>query len=176
MLQQVLVEKEEVNQASLVSVGRVVIERERRAKDSMRKRVGRTDESLTKLKAMCCELKVSRPITLSLRESVCYRPLPLLISSHVVLEVVPWMVSYRESPSAEDGSLDCVVGTLQLQTCRSLVVIQLTNCLTSDAAGELNVLHHEGDSLGVQRTEIAVLEDARQVGLGSFLQSKESLR
>ena len=45
--------------------------------------------------------------------------------------------------------------------------------LTADAAGELDVLGHDGDPLGVDGAEVGVLEEGDEVGLGGFLQSTE---
>jgi len=45
--------------------------------------------------------------------------------------------------------------------------------LASDAPGQLDVLRHDGDSLGVDGAEIGVLEEADQVGLASLLQSHD---
>ena len=42
--------------------------------------------------------------------------------------------------------------------------------LCADAASELDVLWHDRDALGVDGTQIGVLEEAYQVGLGCFLQ------
>jgi hypothetical protein len=42
--------------------------------------------------------------------------------------------------------------------------------LATDAAGELDVLGHDGDALGVDGAEVGVLEEADQVRLGSLLQ------
>ncbi|KAH9394929.1 hypothetical protein TYRP_004992 [Tyrophagus putrescentiae] len=42
--------------------------------------------------------------------------------------------------------------------------------LTTDAAGELNVLGHDGHSLGVDGAQVGVLEEADQVGLAGLLQ------
>lgn len=41
--------------------------------------------------------------------------------------------------------------------------------LTADAAGQLHVLGHDGDPLGVKGTQVGVLEQAHEVGLGSLL-------
>ena len=48
--------------------------------------------------------------------------------------------------------------------------------LTADAAGELDVLGHDGDPLGVDGAEVGVLEERDEVGLGGFLQSTEVLK
>jgi hypothetical protein len=42
--------------------------------------------------------------------------------------------------------------------------------LPADAAGELDVLGHDGDALGVDGAEVGVLEQADEVGLGGLLQ------
>ena len=48
--------------------------------------------------------------------------------------------------------------------------------LSTDAAGELDVLGHDGDALGVDGAEVGVLEDADDVGLGGFLEGQKGLR
>ena len=45
--------------------------------------------------------------------------------------------------------------------------------LSTDAAGELNVLWHDGDTLGVDGAQVGVLEETNEVGLGSLLKSKD---
>ena len=45
--------------------------------------------------------------------------------------------------------------------------------LTADAAGKLDVLWHDGDTLGVDGTEVGVLEEANEVGLGCLLEGKD---
>ena len=42
--------------------------------------------------------------------------------------------------------------------------------LTSDSSGQLNVLWHDGDSLGMDGTQVGVFEQADHVGFGSLLQ------
>ena len=39
--------------------------------------------------------------------------------------------------------------------------------LSTDAAGQLDVLGHDGDTLGVDGAQVGVLEQTDQVGLGS---------
>jgi len=46
--------------------------------------------------------------------------------------------------------------------------------LTTDAAGKLDVLGHDGDTLGVDGSQIGVLEQTNQVGLSSLLESQDS--
>jgi len=43
----------------------------------------------------------------------------------------------------------------------------------ANPAGELHVLGHDGDALGVDRTHVGVLKEANDVGLGGLLQGKE---
>ena len=45
--------------------------------------------------------------------------------------------------------------------------------LSADAAGQLNVLGHDGDSLGVDGAQVGVFEETDQVGLAGFLQSHD---
>jgi hypothetical protein len=46
--------------------------------------------------------------------------------------------------------------------------------LTSDSSGELHVLGHDGDSLGVDGAEVGVLEEANHVCLGGLLEGEDS--
>ena len=45
--------------------------------------------------------------------------------------------------------------------------------LSTDAAGQLDVLGHDGDALGVDGAEVGILEESDQVGLGRLLQSHD---
>ena len=47
--------------------------------------------------------------------------------------------------------------------------------LATDAAGELDVLGHDGDTLGVDGAEVGVLEKRDKVGLGGFLQGRNGV-
>ena len=44
--------------------------------------------------------------------------------------------------------------------------------LAADATGELDVFGHDGDALGVDSTEVDVLEEADKIGLSSLLERK----
>jgi len=46
--------------------------------------------------------------------------------------------------------------------------------LATDPPGQLDVLGHDGDTLGVDGAQVGVLEETDQVGLGSLLQSHDS--
>ena len=45
--------------------------------------------------------------------------------------------------------------------------------LATDAAGELDVLGHDGDTLGVDGAQVGVLEEANKVGLGGLLKGED---
>ena len=45
--------------------------------------------------------------------------------------------------------------------------------LAADAAGQLDVLGHDGDALGVDGAQVGVLEQAHQVGLAGLLQRQD---
>ena len=45
--------------------------------------------------------------------------------------------------------------------------------LSSDSSGELHVLWHDGNSLGVDGAQVGVLEKTNHVGLGSLLEGKD---
>ena len=51
---------------------------------------------------------------------------------------------------------------------------ECSGALTTDSAGELHILGHDGDSLGVDGAKVGVLEETDHVGLGSLLESKDS--
>ncbi|KAL7426437.1 hypothetical protein ACHAXM_000457, partial [Skeletonema potamos] len=44
--------------------------------------------------------------------------------------------------------------------------------LSTDTAGELNVLRHDGDTLSVDGAQVGVLEKTNEVSLGGLLESK----
>ena len=51
-----------------------------------------------------------------------------------------------------------------------------TRCLrafSTDAAGQLNVLGHDSDTLGMNGTQVGVFEKTNEVGLSSFLKSED---
>ena len=45
--------------------------------------------------------------------------------------------------------------------------------LATDAAGQLDVLGHDGHALGVDRAQVGVLEEADEVGLSGLLQGED---
>ena len=48
-----------------------------------------------------------------------------------------------------------------------------SGALTTDAAGELHVLWHDGDTLGVDGAQVGVLEKTNHVGLSSLLEGED---
>ena len=51
--------------------------------------------------------------------------------------------------------------------------ISRSGALTTDSAGKLHVLGHDGDSLGVDGAEVGVLEEADHVSLRGLLESED---
>ena len=49
-----------------------------------------------------------------------------------------------------------------------------SGALTTDSAGELHVLWHDGDSLGVDSAQVGVFEETNEVSLGGFLEGEDS--
>ena len=47
------------------------------------------------------------------------------------------------------------------------------SALATDAAGQLDVLRHDGDALGVDGAEVGVLEEADEVGLACLLEGQD---
>ena len=52
--------------------------------------------------------------------------------------------------------------------------VERLGALATDAAGELDVLGHDGDALGVDGAEVGVFEQADKICLRCMLQSKDS--
>ena len=48
--------------------------------------------------------------------------------------------------------------------------------LATNAPGELDVLGHDGDALGVDGTQVGVLEEADKIRLGRLLQREDGMR
>ena len=48
-----------------------------------------------------------------------------------------------------------------------------SGALTTDAAGQLHVLGHDGDALGVDGTEVGIFEKTDHVGLSGLLESED---
>jgi hypothetical protein len=44
---------------------------------------------------------------------------------------------------------------------------------TANTAGELDILGHDGNTLGVNRTQVGILKETNQVSLGGFLEGKD---
>ena len=63
-----------------------------------------------------------------------------------------------------------------MRLCNALCVQRVTRLgsLATDAAGQLDVLGHDGHALGVDRAQVGILEETDKVGLRGFLQRKDS--
>ena len=57
----------------------------------------------------------------------------------------------------------------------SQLVMANLRALATDAAGQLDVLGHDGDALGVDGAQVGVLKEGDQVRLGGLLQRKDGL-
>ena len=55
-------------------------------------------------------------------------------------------------------------------------LIQKLSTFTTDTAGQLDVLWHDSDTLGVNGAQVGIFEEANEVSLGSFLQSHDGGR
>ena len=64
--------------------------------------------------------------------------------------------------------------TIVIQNGRSMLSNMSLGALSSDPPGQLDVLGHDGDPLGVDGTEVGVLEQSHEVGLAGFLQGHHS--
>ena len=56
---------------------------------------------------------------------------------------------------------------------RAVSFVDYDLSLTTDATGQLDILWHDGDALGVDGAQVGILEDADQVGLGGFLEGHD---
>ena len=54
-----------------------------------------------------------------------------------------------------------------------MILSNNSGSLTSDSSGELHVLWHDGNSLGVDGAEVSVLEESNHVGLSSLLKGED---
>jgi hypothetical protein len=70
-----------------------------------------------------------------------------------------WMLGYESAQAAQH-----VVFYIILQDC--------LGSFSADASGELDVLGHDGDSLGVDGGQVGVLEETDEVSFSGFLESQ----
>jgi len=73
------------------------------------------------------------------------------------------------------GTLTWYKGTVTKYSLHQTVQVSLST-LATDTAGELDVLGHDGDALGVDRAEVGVLEQRGEVRLGRLLQGHDGVR
>ena len=68
------------------------------------------------------------------------------------------------------GGVDWQARSSPSQVCQETVLsIECLRALTTDAAGELDVLGHDGHALGVDGAQVGVLEETNQVSLTGLL-------
>ena len=64
---------------------------------------------------------------------------------------------------------------IRTEFCKHHPPINLS-AFSSDTSSELNILRHNGDSLGVDGAQVGVLEQTDQIGLARLLQSSDRRR
>ena len=67
-----------------------------------------------------------------------------------------------------------VVVALKKTDCCERLSWKKLSSLSSDSSGQLDVLGHDGDSLGVDGTQVGVLKETNKVSLTSLLESHDS--
>ena len=65
-------------------------------------------------------------------------------------------------------------GLWRLEVSHSTPEARRLSALTTDAAGQLDVLGHDGDTLGVDGAQVGVLKETNQVSLRGLLESHDS--
>ena len=71
-------------------------------------------------------------------------------------------------------NLYVLVGGLEKGRLVSEVGVEKLSTLSTDTAGKLDVLGHDSDTLGVDGTQVGVLEEANQVSLTGLLEGHDS--
>mmetsp|Transcript_17427 Transcript_17427/g.28389 ORF Transcript_17427/g.28389 Transcript_17427/m.28389 type:complete len:145 (-) Transcript_17427:98-532(-) len=78
-----------------------------------------------------------------------------------------WQKGHTHQVSSCDGGvIDTVVEFSEIKA-------SCLSAFSADSASKLNVLRHDGDTLSVNSAKVGVLEKRNEVGLGSFLESKD---
>jgi hypothetical protein len=72
-----------------------------------------------------------------------------------------------------DDGVAVIVVIGQRQTEEAVVVLQHhLGTFATDATGQLNILGHDGDALGVNAAQVGIFEESDQIGLGRLLQGQ----
>ena len=90
-------------------------------------------------------------------------PLPLPIPTYAAAP--PSVLSVRPLPPSSPSVPPCP--SLPATTTPLLTI------LAADAAGQLDVLGHDGDALGMEGAQVDILIEANKVGLGRLLESMQ---
>ena len=61
---------------------------------------------------------------------------------------------------------------IRTPTATRIHLLSILRALAADAAGELDILRHDGNALRVECAEVGIFEEADEVGLGSFLEGE----
>ena len=62
---------------------------------------------------------------------------------------------------------------IRTPTATRIHLLSILRALAADAAGELDILRHDGNALRVECAEVGIFEEADEVGLGSFLEGED---
>ena len=62
---------------------------------------------------------------------------------------------------------------IRTPTATRIHLLSILRALAADAAGELDILRHDGNALRVDCAEAGIFEEADEVGLGSFLEGED---
>ena len=62
---------------------------------------------------------------------------------------------------------------IRTPTATRIQLLSILRALAADAAGELDILRHDGNALRVDCAEAGIFEEADEVGLGSFLEGED---
>merc|ERR1719206_1154251 len=107
-----------------------------------------------------------RPGTVALREIRRYQK-----STELLIRKLPFQRLVREI--AQDFKTDLRFQSAAIGALQEASEAYLVGPLSADPSGQLDVLGHDGHSLGVDGAQVGVLEQADQVGLGSLLKSSD---
>ena len=83
------------------------------------------------------------------------------------------LTNFRATTSRVKLALEVEGGPEKDRICCLEGRAQYLGTFTADTASELDVLGHDGDTLGVDGAQVGVLEQTDQVGLAGFLQSHD---
>lgn len=84
-----------------------------------------------------------------------------------------WRVKERGNNEKNEFK-ETIMGLWQSYFIKAFELIILSESLSSDSSGQLDVSGHDGDSASVDGTEVGILEESNEVGFSSLLEGKDS--